>query len=278
MTSLTLRLGHSPDSDDAFMFYALACGKLDTGGINFEHILQDIETLNAWAMDGRLEITALSAHAYAYVCDRYILLPHGASMGEGYGPVVVARRELPPEALRGARIAIPGKLTSAYLALRLFEDEFEPVFIRFDEIMQAVAGGSVDAGLLIHEGQLTHASFGLHTVVDLGAWWWNTTGLPLPLGLNAVRRDLGPELIRRVSVLLNQSIRYALEHRQEALEYALKYGRGLASDTADRFVGMYVNERTLDMGPDGREAVKQFLQMGAQRGLVPSDVRVEFAE
>jgi 1,4-dihydroxy-6-naphthoate synthase len=164
------------------------------------------------------------------------------------------------------------------LALRLYEDEFEPVFIRFDEIMQAVADGSVDAGLLIHEGQLTHASFGLHTVVDLGAWWWNTTGLPLPLGLNAVRRDLGSELIRRVSALLHQSIRYALEHRQEALDYALKYGRGLSSDTADRFVGMYVNERTLDMGPDGREAVKQFLQMGAQRGLVPSDVRVEFAE
>jgi len=278
MTPLTLRLGHSPDSDDAFMFYALACGKLDTGGVNFEHILQDIETLNAWAMEGRLEITALSAHAYAYVCDRYILLPHGASMGEGYGPMVVARQELPPEALRGARIAVPGKLTSAYLALCLFEDEFEPVFIRFDEIMQAVADGSVDAGLLIHEGQLTHASFGLHTVVDLGAWWWNTTGLPLPLGLNAVRRDLGSELIRRVSALLHQSIRYALEHRQEALDYALKYGRGLSSDTADRFVGMYVNERTLDMGPDGREAVKQFLQMGAQRGLVPSDVRVEFAE
>jgi 1,4-dihydroxy-6-naphthoate synthase len=278
MTPLTLRLGHSPDSDDAFMFYALACGKLDTGGVNFEHILQDIETLNAWAMEGRLEITALSAHAYAYVCDRYILLPHGASMGEGYGPMVVARQKLPPEALRGARIAVPGKLTSAYLALRLYEDEFEPVFIRFDEIMQAVADGSVDAGLLIHEGQLTHASFGLHTVVDLGAWWWNTTGLPLPLGLNAVRRDLGSELIRRVSALLHQSIRYALEHRQEALDYALKYGRGLSSDTADRFVGMYVNERTLDMGPDGREAVKQFLQMGAQRGLVPSDVRVEFAE
>lgn len=278
MTPLTLRVGHSPDSDDAFMFYALACGKLDTSGINFEHVLQDIETLNAWAMEGKLEVTALSAHAYAYVCNRYILLPHGASMGEGYGPMVVARRKLPPEALRGARIAVPGKLTSAYLVLRLYEDEFEPVFMRFDEIMQAVAGGGVDAGLLIHEGQLTHAGFGLHTVVDLGVWWWETTGLPLPLGLNAVRRDLGPELIRRISELLYQSIRYALEHRREALDYALKYSRGLDIDTADRFVGMYVNERTLDMGPDGREAVRRFLQMGAQRGFVPADVRVEFAK
>ena len=278
MTPRTLRLGHSPDSDDAFMFYALAAGKLDTGGLRFEHILRDIETLNSWATEGELEITALSAHSYAYVSDRYLVLPHGASMGEGYGPMVVTRENSTLSALRGATIAVPGKLTSAYLALRLYEPSFSPVFMPFDTIMDAVRDGTVDAGLLIHEGQLTHGKLGLHTVVDLGKWWNQETGLPLPLGLNAVRRDLGAELIAEVSRLLHESIQYALNHREDALSHAMAYSRGLDRGTADRFVGMYVNARTLDMGPDGREAVRLFLKRGADAGIVPHTADVEFAD
>lgn len=277
MTQTIIRVGHSPDSDDAFMFYALAAGKVETGPLRFEHILQDIQTLNSWAAEGRLEVTAISAHAYAYVSDRYVLLPHGASMGEGYGPVVVSSKPMEPERLRGMQVAVPGLLTSAYLALRLFEPEFREVVIPFDRIMSAVVEGQVDAGLLIHEGQITHSSLGLHKVVDLGVWWNEKTGLPLPLGLNAVRRDLGPDLIRRISSAIRQSIAYALSHRDEALSYAVQFGRGLQRSDADRFVSMYVNQRTLDIGEDGREAVRLFLRMGAERGIVPPTA-VEFAD
>lgn len=273
----TLRLGHSPDSDDAFMFYGLASGRVDTGDLAFEHVLRDIETLNRWAMEGRLEITAISAHAYPYVAGRYALTPCGASMGEGYGPIVVARDPADPAWLAKKRIAVPGKLTSATLALHLYLDDFEPVCLPFDRIMEAVASGAVDAGLLIHEGQLTHGEMGLFKVVDLGIWWRDDTGgLPLPLGVNAVRRDLGGPLMSRVSDLLRESIAYSLAHRREALAHAMTYARGLDPRMADRFVGMYVNARTLDMGPDGREAVRLFLRRGHERGLVPAVPELEF--
>lgn len=266
----TLRLGHSPDADDAFMFYGLAAGKVDTGGLAFEHILRDIETLNQWAMEGRLEITAISAHAYPYVAERYALTSCGASMGEGYGPIVVAREPADPATLAGKRIALPGRLTSATLAMRLYLPDFEGVQMPFDRIMDAVLAGEVDAGLLIHEGQLNHQEFGLHKVVDLGVWWREETGgLPLPLGVNAVRRDLGAETMARVSALLKESIAYSLDHRQDALDHAMTYARGLGLEVADRFVGMYVNERTLDLGPDGREALALLLRRGHERGLVP---------
>lgn len=273
----TLRLGHSPDSDDAFMFYGLASGKVDTGDLAFEHVLRDIETLNRWAMEGRLEITAISAHAYPYVAGRYALTPCGASMGEGYGPMVVTREPVDSAWLAGKRIAVPGKLTSATLALHLYLADFEPVYLSFDRIMEAVAAGDVDAGLLIHEGQLTHGEMGLHKVVDLGVWWWEDTGgLPLPLGVNVVRRDLGGPLMARVSELLRESIAYSLAHRREALEHAMTYARGLDPMMADRFVGMYVNARTLDMGEDGRAAVRLLLRRGHERGLVPAVPELEF--
>lgn len=274
--ALRLRLGHSPDVDDAFMFYGLAAGKVETGDLAFEHVLRDIETLNGWAREGRLEVTAISAHAYPYVADRYLLTSCGASMGEGYGPVLVARSPLEPDQLAGRRIALPGRLTSATLALRLCLPDFEAVYLPFDRILAAVAEGRVEAGLLIHEGQLTFGDLGLRRVLDLGAWWRAETGLPLPLGLNAVRRDLGPARVRQVADLLRRSIAYALAHREEALAHALAYARGLGRDLADRFVGMYVNERTVDLGPEGREAVRLFLRRGHERGLVPAVRELEF--
>ncbi|MFW6079883.1 MAG: menaquinone biosynthesis family protein [Gemmatimonadota bacterium] len=274
----TIRVAHSPDSDDAFMFYALANDKLDTGELEFEHELQDIETLNRRALAGELEVTAVSIHAYAYLADRYILLPHGASMGEGYGPRLVAREPIGPDGLRGRTIAVPGKLTSAYLALKLFEPHAPTTVVPFDEIIERVAEGEADIGLIIHEGQLTYADAGLHLVGDLGEWWGEQTGgLPLPLGGNVIRRDLGPELIERVSELLRASIAYGLEHRRDALDYAEQYGRGLDRQQADEFVGMYVNRRTLDYGPDGRRAVQLLLDKGHEAGLIPRRVEVEFA-
>ena len=278
----TLRLAHSPDSDDAFMFYALAAGKLATGRYAFEHVLDDIETLNRAALSGTYEVTACSIHAYAFIADRYALLNSGGSVGEGYGPIVVAREPLEGEALEGARVAVPGGLTSAYLALRLWNPGLETVALPFDRILPAVAAGTeiegarVDAGVLIHEGQLTFAEAGLHRVADLGEWWRETTGLPLPLGGNAVRRDLGREAMREVAEIVRESIRYGLEHRDEALAHALRYGRGLTAEQASRFVGMYVNARTLDYGADGREAVQRFLDAGADAGLLPRRVIVEF--
>lgn len=274
----TIRVCHSPDSDDAFMFYALANGLIDTGDIRYVHELQDIETLNRRALKGELEVTAVSIHAYAYLADRYALLAHGASMGDRYGPRLVAREPLRIEDIRGKRVAVPGLLTSAYLALRLCEPSFEAVPTPFDEIESAVADGSVECGLLIHEGQITYADSGLHLVVDLGEWWHSQTGLPLPLGGNVVRRDLGEPLISTISRHLRASIEFALSHREEALDHSMKFARGLDRRRADTFVGMYVNEFTRDYGERGRQAVRTFLDYGFQSHLLPSQVAVSFVD
>ncbi len=277
-TPIPVRLGHSPDSDDAFMFYGLAEHKVPTEGFAFEHILRDIETLNHWAREGRLEITAISVHAYAYVADKYAILMHGASMGDNYGPMVVTREPATVEWLRGRTIAIPGTMTSAYLALRLFlGTNFAYDILPFDQIMEAVRDGKAEAGLLIHEGQLTHGQLGLRKVVDLGAWWHRETGgLPLPLGVNAVRRDLGPERMAALSRVLRASIAYGLDHREPALQHALRYARGLDAGTADQFVGMYVNAWTLDMGPRGQESIRLFLRRAHEQGVIDHEVPVDF--
>ena len=274
----TIHVAHSPDSDDAFMFYALAEGKIDTEGLRYVHELQDIETLNQRALQGELEVTAVSIHAYAHLADRYALLPHGASMGDRYGPRLVARTPMKRRDVRGKRIAIPGPLTSAYLALKLYEPDFAPVATPFDQIEGAVESGSVDLGLLIHEGQLTFGDRGLHLVADMGEWWFEETGLPLPLGGNVVRKDLGPELTRLISRHLKASIAYGLRHRVGALDHAMQYARGLERERADTFVGMYVNDWTLDYGPRGREAIRLFLQRGHEAGVIPKVVPVEFAD
>lgn len=275
----TLQLGHSPDSDDAFMFYGLAEHQVDSEGLEFEHILRDIQTLNEWAREGRIECTAISVHAYAYVHDRYAILSHGASMGDGYGPMVVTREPLEVEGLRGRRIAIPGKMTSAFLALSLFLPEpFEYTVVPFDQIMDRVHDGTVDAGLIIHEGQLTHKAEGLHTVVDLGAWWKGETGLPLPLGVNAIRKDLARDVQERASRALKASIVYGLTHRREALAHAMQFARDMETETADTFVGMYVNDWTVDLGEAGKQSIRLFLQRGAERGLVPPVGDVEFVD
>lgn len=273
-----IRVAHSPDSDDAFMFYALAAGKVDTEGLQYVHELQDIETLNQRALRGELEVTAVSIHAYAYLSDRYALLPHGSSMGDGYGPRLVATSPCAVADLAGSRIAVPGPLTTAYLAMRLCLPDFEAVQMSFDAIEDAVLAGAVDAGLLIHEGQLTFGDRGLHLVVDLGAWWDKETGLPLPLGGNVVRKDLGPELVGKVSRHLRASIAYGLEHRADALAHAMSYARGLDDARADTFVGMYVNAWTLDYGKTGRRAVREVLARGFAAGIIPHEVRVEFAD
>ena len=279
MHTRLITVGHSPDPDDAFMFYALAHHKLDTGGLDFRHELQDIETLNRRALRGELDLTAVSIHAYAYLLEKYALLPSGCSMGDRYGPMVVARRPLTVADLRSARIAVPGTMTTAFLALRLLlPGGFAHEVVPFDQILAAVAAGKFDAGLIIHEGQLTFQNQGLHLVVDLGVWWQERTGLPLPLGGNVVRRDLGPEVIRQISRLLKESIRYALDHRSDALDYALKYARDMDKALADRFVGMYVNEWTLDYGPRGREAVRRLLDEGHRAGVIPAPVAVEFVD
>lgn len=275
----TIRVAHSPDSDDAFMFYALAAGKIDTGDFRFEHELQDIETLNRRALAGELEVTAVSIHAYAYLSARYALLPHGASMGEGYGPRIVARKRLRKNDLVGMRVAIPGTMTSAWLALQMYAPGVEGEVVPFDRIIEHVAEGNADAGLIIHEGQLTFQDAGLKLVADLGEWWAKETdGLPLPLGGNVIRRDMGDEMMIRVSRLLRASIAYGLKHRKAALDHAMQYGRGLTKKQADEFVGMYVNERTLDYGEDGRRAVRLFLDRGFEAGLIPRQVRVDFVE
>ena len=278
-TKQTIRVGHSPDPDDAFMFHALANGKIDTGDLHFTHELQDIETLNRRALNGELEVTAVSIHAYAHLLDKYALLPTGCSMGDHYGPMVVARRTMTVEELKGVKIAIPGTMTTAFLTLRLLlPGGFEYDVVPFDQIIDAVASGKYDAGLIIHEGQLTFQNQGLHLVVDLGVWWQENTGLPLPLGGNVVRRDLGPALMHRISEYLKQSIRYGLDHRAEALEYALRYARDMDVALADKFVGMYVNEWTLDYGPRGREAVKRLLEEAHKAGIIPNPVAVEMVE
>ena len=273
---MKITVAHSPDSDDAFMFYGLACGAVATGGFEVEQVLADIETLNRAAFEGRYEVTAVSFHAYAQLVDRYALLPHGASMGDRYGPIVVARPDGPKE-VKGARVAIPGTLTTAYLALQLFEPDFEYTVLPFDEIQPAVLAGNVEAGLLLHEGQLTYADDGLCKLIDLGEWWAHQTdGLPLPLGSNIIRRDLGKEGMRSVSKMLRESIAYALSHRSEALEYAEQFGRGLDTARTDRFVGMYVNELTLDYGARGREAVARLFGDAFARQLIPNQIPIEF--
>ena len=267
MTETRITVAHSPDSDDAFMFYGLATNNVDTGGIVVEQVLSDIETLNRAAFEGRYEVTAVSFHAYAHLVDKYALLPHGASMGDKYGPIVVARPD-GPTAVKGSRIAIPGTLTTAYLTLRIYEPDFEYVVVPFDEIGQAVLEGRAEAGLLIHEGQLTYQDEGLRKIVDLGEWWSERTGgLPLPLGGNIIRRDLGPEMISKVSKLLHDSIAYALSHRKDAVEYAIQFGRGLDRDRTDTFVGMYVNDLTLAYGERGRKGLERLMTRGLREGV-----------
>lgn len=275
----TIHVGHSPDPDDAFMFYALAHDKIDTGPLKFVHQLEDIETLNRRALEGELEVSAVSIHAYAHLSDTYALLPSGCSMGDTYGPMIVAREPFSISDLSEKTIAIPGTLTTAFLTLKLLLNrEFRYEVVPFDEIIPAVAAGKFDAGLIIHEGQLTFQNQGLHLIVDLGVWWQETTGLPLPLGGNVVRRDLGLELMQEISRLLKESIQYSLAHRDAALDYALNYARDMDKDLADRFVGMYVNEWTLDYGERGREAVRRLLKTAEEKGLVPGPVAVDFLD
>ena len=274
----TIHLAHSPDSDDAFMFYALADGMIDTQGVSYVHELQDIETLNGRAMRGELDVTAVSIHAYAYLSESYALLPHGASMGDGYGPKLVSLKPMTRESVAGKRIAVPGLKTSAYLALRLYQPDFTPVVVPFDQIDAALNDGKADAGLLIHESQLTYEDEGFHLIADMGAWWLEKTGLPLPLGGNVIRKDMPRELQKKVSRHLRQSIAYGLDHRKSALDHAMRFARGLDRGKADTFVGMYVNEWTLDYGERGRAAIRLFLDEGVKAGVITRPVTVEFVD
>jgi 1,4-dihydroxy-6-naphthoate synthase len=273
----TISVAHSPDSDDAFMFYGLATGKLVTDGLKFEHTLKDIQSLNEDARKGVYDVTAISFHAYAYVADKYALLPHGASIGDNYGPIVVAREPAFSDDISKLKIAVPGTLTSAFLALRIFNADFQYEVVPFDKIIAAVQSGQCDAGLLIHEGQLTYSDDGLVKIVDLGEWWFERTGgLPLPLGGNIIRRDLGADTMRTVSAMLHDSIAHALNHRQEAVDYAQQFGRGLDRRKTDEFVGMYVNQLTLDYGARGRAGLERFFSEAFEQGLIPKKIDVEF--
>lgn len=274
----TISVAHSPDSDDAFMFYGLATNKLETEGLKFEHTLKDIQSLNEDAKIGVYDVTAISFHAYAYVSDKYALLPHGASIGDKYGPIVVAKEPRKPEEIGRMKIAVPGELTSAYLALRLFDRDFEHVVVPFDEIIEVVQKGEADAGLLIHEGQLFYKQMGLDKVLDLGEWWFERTGLPLPMGGNAIRRDLGPDLMKQVSKHLHRSIMYSMENREDALAYAMQFARDMSPELADRFVAMWVNDLTLDYGERGKEGVRRLLKEGVAAGLIPHEVDIEFVD
>ncbi|MBC8030398.1 MAG: ABC transporter substrate-binding protein [Pyrinomonadaceae bacterium] len=273
----TISVAHSPDSDDAFMFYGLATNKLDTGSLSFTHVLKDIQTLNEEAFRGTYDVTAVSFHAYAYIADKYILLPHGASIGDNYGPILVSREASKGKDISSLKIAIPGTLTSAFLALRIFNPSFEYEVVPFDKIIDAVQSGRCDAGLLIHEGQLFYESLGLHKILDLGEWWHEKTGLPLPMGGNVIRRELGPEIVGEVSDCLRRSISYSLANREDALEYAMQFARDMDPELADRFVAMWVNDLTLDYTERGREAVRRLLDEGFEKGIIPHRVPVEFA-
>ena len=281
MSTLTetraITVAHSPDSDDAFMFYGLATNKLDTGNLSFTHVLKDIQTLNEEAFRGTYDVTAISFHAYAYISDKYVLLPHGASIGDNYGPVLVSREPAKASDISRLKIAVPGALTSAFLALRIFNPDFQYEVVPFDKIIAAVQSGRCDAGLLIHEGQLFYEAIGLHKILDLGEWWHERTGLPLPMGGNAIRRELDPETIRQVSHCLKESIRYSLANREDALEYAMQFARDMDTDLADRFVTMWVNDLTLEYSDRGREAVQRILTEGFERGIIPNLPTVEFA-
>ena len=271
-----IHVAHSPDSDDAFMFYALATRKLDTGDLNYIHTLSDIETLNRKAMKGEYEVSAISFHAYAYMADKYALLSCGASMGRNYGPIVVSGKPMRAKSLANKVVAIPGLLTSAFLTLRLFEPEVQSEVVPFDEILDEVQKGNYDAGLLIHEGQLTYRELGLHKVIDLGQWWLKQTGLPLPLGGNVIKRDLGQKLMERIAQDIRNSIQYGLDHREEAMTYAVHFSRGLDTQHVDRFIGMYVNELTLDYGTEGKQAVRRLLQEAYKKKIIPERVALEF--
>ncbi len=271
-----IAVAHSPDSDDAFMFYGLATHKVRTPGLRFTHTLCDIETLNQKARDGVYDVTAISFHAYPYVQDAYALMACGGSVGEGYGPMIVSPRPFTQSEVKMKRIAVPGALTTAYLALQLFAPGVDTEIVPFDQIIPQVLEGKYEAGLIIHEGQLTYDKSGLHKIVDLGRWWQKVTGLPLPLGGNAIRRALGPQLMSAVTTALRESIQYGLEHREEALAYAMQFARDLDTQSADKFVGMYVNERTLDYGPDGREAVRRLLDMGHKAGIIGPEAKVDW--
>ncbi len=272
----SISVAHSPDSDDAFMFYGLATNKVRVPGLKFTHTLCDIETLNQKAMQGVYDVTAISFHAYPYIQEKYALMSCGGSVGEGYGPMIVAGKAYSIAEIKSKRIAVPGKMTTAYLALKLFAPQIETEVVAFDQIIPQVLQGKHEAGLIIHEGQLTYGKSGLHRVIDLGQWWRDKHGLPLPLGGNAIRRELGVETIASVSQALRRSIQYALDHREQALEYAMQFARDLEPQMADKFVGMYVNERTLDYGDDGREAVQLLLEMGHSAGIIPTKPQVEF--
>ncbi|HMT09607.1 MAG TPA: hypothetical protein PKA82_16520 [Pyrinomonadaceae bacterium] len=274
----TITVAHSPDSDDAFMFYGLATNKLETEGLKFEHTLKDIQTLNEDAKNGVFDVTAISFHAYAYVADKYALLPHGASIGDKYGPIVVTKEPRELSELPSMKIAVPGEMTSAYLALRLYNRDFEHVVVPFDEIIDYVKAGKADAGLLIHEGQLFYNQLGLHKVLDLGEWWFEKTGLPLPMGGNVIRRDLGKDMMKQVSKHLHRSIEYSMENREDALAYAMQFARDMEPALADRFVAMWVNDLTLDYGDRGREGVKRFLAEGHKAGLIPHKVKIDFVD
>lgn len=271
-----ISVAHSPDSDDAFMFYALATNKVRVPGLKFSHTLTDIETLNRKAMEGFYDVSAISFHAYPYVQDKYALMPCGGSVGEQYGPMVISPRMVGLEELKSMKIAVPGTMTTAYLALKLFAPKIETAVVPFDRIIPEVLAGKYEAGLIIHEGQLTYERSGLKRILDLGRWWHEQTGLPLPLGGNAIRRELGPELIAQVTKALRDSIQYALDHREPALAYAMQFARDLDPQMADRFVGMYVNNRTLDYGEDGKQAVAKLLEMGYKAGIIPHKPVVEF--
>jgi 1,4-dihydroxy-6-naphthoate synthase len=273
---MRISLAHSPDSDDAFMFYGLASGRVPTHGLTVVHVLKDIETLNREALVGRHEVTAISFHAYPGIAKTYALMPCGGSVGEGYGPLLVGRDRHDPRQLSGLTVAVPGTLTTAYLALKLFSPKVATRVVPFDRILEEVTEGRADLGLVIHEGQLTFGSCGLHKILDLGAWWGEETGLPLPLGGNAVRRDLGPEVMRRLTRLVRETVRYSLAHRQEALAYAMSFARGMDPKVADRFVGMWVNDMTLDLGERGRRAVQTLLDRGHAAGIIPGRVDVDF--
>lgn len=267
---------HSPDSDDAYMFYGLATRKVRSDLVNFKHVLDDIETLNRKALDGVYELTAISYHAYPYVADKYALMAAGSSVGDDYGPMVVATKPMGPEELKGKRIAIPGTMTTAYLTLRLFQREFEPVIIRFDQILDAVKEGKVDAGLIIHEGQLTYSREGFHCIADLGKWWKKTHNLPLPLGANALLRNLPADVAAECNRLMRDSIQYALNHKEEALAYAMQFARDMETPLAEKFVGMYVNHHTVDCGEDVPKAAQLLLDMGYEAGVIPNKIKVEF--
>ncbi len=274
----TITVAHSPDSDDAFMFYGLATNKLETDGLKFEHTLKDIQSLNEDAKNGVFDVTAISFHAYAYIDDKYALLPHGASIGDKYGPIVVSKEHYKAEDIPKLKIAVPGELTSAYLALKLYNQDFEHVVVPFDEIIEYVQKGKADAGLLIHEGQLFYKQMGLNKVLDLGEWWFEKTGLPLPMGGNVIRRELGEELMKKVSETLHRSIQYSMDNREDALAYAMQFARDMPVELADRFVAMWVNDLTLDYGERGKEGVRRLMQEGYEKGIIPHQVKIDFVD